>query len=29
LSALLPNTTRDETRAEDYADLQETQLAQG
>ncbi|MDR3408837.1 MAG: sodium:solute symporter family protein [Methylovirgula sp.] len=28
LSALLPNTANDETRAEDYADLPETQLAQ-
>ena len=28
LSALLPNTATDETRAEDYADLPETQLAQ-
>jgi hypothetical protein len=28
LSALLPNTARDETRAEDYADLPETMLAE-
>jgi solute:Na+ symporter, SSS family len=28
LSALLPNTARDDTRAEDYADLPETQLAE-
>jgi SSS family solute:Na+ symporter len=27
LSALLPNTARDETRAEDYADLPETAVA--
>ena len=28
LSALLPNTARDETRAEDYADLPETAVAE-